>query len=91
MEILADSRPQKNQDLEGCIFNVSIRISGGRSVCVGLRYIGGGPDNTRNYRLDHVNLWKEDVEEPQIISRQETQKLLRSHGILLRDVPAYLE
>ena len=91
MEILADVRPEENQDLEGALFNVSFPISNNARLCVALRYLGGNPDISRNYRLDHLNVWKDGFGEPESISRQGARKILRGQRILLSDAPIYLE
>jgi len=87
----ADVRPEQSQDLEDCIFNVTIDISGKLTLCVGLKYSGGNPNNHRNYRFDHANLWKDGFENPEMISMTVARRILRSRGLLLRDLPTYLE
>lgn len=91
MEILADARPQKGQDLEGCIFNVSFQFSRDRSLCIGFRYVGGNPDNSRNYRFDHANLWMGGIEEHENLPKKEAQAILRRHHLTLREMSSYLE
>ena len=90
MEILADERPDKSQDLEGCVFNVSFDFSEGKILCIGLKYIGGNPSNGRNYRFDHANIWKSENDRPERVPINEALDILRSHHLTLKDVKSYL-
>ena len=93
MEVIADDRPDKSPDLEGCIFNVSFRFSDW-ILCVGMEYMGGNPSCSRNYRFNHANICisgKQIDELIEGVSKNDALRILKNERIFLRDICSYLQ